>query len=445
MKTLALILVLLVASMAFAPAFAVIQTFGTDKTSYKKGDKITFAGKTYSDHANKMISIKIQGPGGKPFLIGGPSDFDGVFSINLDTSSTRYSDKVSQKGVYNATAFYDDTPLIQYAGKFTLFDYSQDGSPVSPSAADLMGQSSPSPPPATATPTAPPPTTTQPPLQPPTQQPKTETPSPPKEEPTTTAPPAENPKTVIPGFPDPKKDPQTYVDRYKSEPAFTEWFDKYFPGQSIYDVVGLPDPAKDTSTVPGFPDPSKDPQTYVDQYNNSPAFKTWFDKYFPGKTIYEVVGLPEPKAEGQKVGVCGEGTVLENGVCVVVKKSGGGCLVATAAYGTELAPQVQSLREIRDGMLLKSDSGSKFMDGFNVFYYSFSPTVADWERQSPLFRDVVKTALTPLLSSLSILNSAQIDSEQEVLGYGIGIVVLNLGMYFVLPAVVILQIKKRLL
>lgn len=429
--------------MAVAPAFAVIQTFGTDKTSYKKGEKITFTGKTDADHANKMISIKIVAPGGKPFLVGGPSDFDGVFSINLDLSSTRYSDKVSQKGVYNATAFYDDTPLAQYAGKFTLFDYSQDGSAVSPSAADLMGQSSSAPPPTTAPTT--PPTTTQPPLQPPMQPPKTEPPKtePSEEEQTPAIPPSENPKTVIPGFPDPKKDPQTYVDRYKSEPAFKEWFDKYFPNQSIYEVVGLPDP-KTTSTVPGFPDPAKDPQTYVDQYNNSPEFKTWFDKYFPGQSIYEVVGLPEPKAEGPKVGVCGDGTVLENGVCVVVKKSGGGCLVATAAYGTELAPQVQSLREIRDDMLLKSDSGSKFMDGFNVFYYSFSPTVADWERQSPIFKDVVKTALTPMLSSLSILNSAQIDSEQEVLGYGIGIILLNIGMYFVLPAAVILQIRKRL-
>jgi titin len=182
----------------------------------------------------------------------------------------------------------------------------------------------------------------------------------------------------------------------------------------------------------------------VDRYNNEPAFKAWFDKYFPGQSIYEVVGVPEPKAEEPKVGVCGEGTTLENGVCTVTKKSGGGCLVATAAYGTELAPQVQSLREMRDGVLLKTDSGSKFMDGFNAFYYSFSPTVADWERQSPLFRDVVKTALTPMLSSLSLLNSAHVDSEQDLLGYGVGIILLNVGMYFVLPAVVILQIRKRL-
>ncbi|HSA97799.1 MAG TPA: CFI-box-CTERM domain-containing protein, partial [Candidatus Nitrosotenuis sp.] len=394
----------------------------------------------------------IYGPDGKFIaLLGGPSDADGVITINpVDTASSKYSKKFTQKGVYNATAFYDQEP--SYKGKFTLFDYSEDGSPVSPSAADLMNPSSPAATTTTPTPTTTPPTTTTttPPVQPPLQPPKIETPKTetttqtPKDEQTASSPPAEKPTSVIPGFPDPTKDPQTYVDRYNNEPAFKELFDNYFPGKSIYEIVGLPEPVKVQSVIPGFPDPTKDPQTYVDRYNNEPAFKEWFDKYFPGKSIYEVVGLPEPKVEAPQVGVCGEGTALENGVCVVTKKSGGGCLVATAAYGTELAPQVQGLREIRDGVLLKSDSGSRFMDGFNAFYYSFSPTVADWERQSPLFKDVVKTTLTPLLSSLSILNFAHADSEQELLGYGAGIIMLNVGMYFALPAFVILQIRKRL-
>ncbi|MBI5146360.1 MAG: hypothetical protein HZA84_03980 [Thaumarchaeota archaeon] len=444
MKTLALILSLLVVSMAIAPAFAVIQTFQTDKTSYKKGDLITFSGTTDSAHANKMVSIKIYGPDGKFItLLGGPSDSDGIIKINpIDTSKEKYYTKFAQKGVYNATAFYDMEP--NYKGKFTLFDYSADGSPVSPSAADLMKGQSSTPTTTSTTPTTSTTTpTTQPPLQPPTTEtPKTEQPK--TEEPKTESPPeeksVEKPKTVIPGFPDPTKDPQTYVDRYNNDLAFKEWFDKYFPGESIYDVVGLPDPAKTPSTVPGFPDPTKDPQTYVDRYNNDLAFKEWFDKYFPGKTIYEVVGLPEPQPI---VGVCGEGTVLQNGVCVVEQKSGGGCLVATAAYGTELAPQVQNLRELRDGVLLRTDSGSAFMSGFNAFYYSFSPTIADWERQSPLFKETTKTVLTPLLSSLTILNYVNVDSEQELLGYGSGIILLNIGMYFVLPALVVLQIRKR--
>jgi hypothetical protein len=115
--------------------------------------------------------------------------------------------------------------------------------------------------------------------------------------------------------------------------------------------------------------------------------------------------------------------------------SGGGCLIATAAYGSELSPQVQLLREIRDDKVLSTESGSSFMESFNTFYYTFSPTIADWERESPAFRELVKITITPMLTSLSLLNYVDIDSEQEMLGYGIGIILMNVGMYFVVPVV----------
>ena len=125
------------------------------------------------------------------------------------------------------------------------------------------------------------------------------------------------------------------------------------------------------------------------------------------------------------------------------KKKGGGCLIATAAFGSEMAPQVQFLREIRDNKVLQTESGSAFMTGFNQFYYSFSPAVADYERENPAFKETVKLALTPMLTSLAILNYVDIDSEAEMLGYGIGIILLNIGMYFVAPAVIIIKIKNR--
>ena len=140
---------------------------------------------------------------------------------------------------------------------------------------------------------------------------------------------------------------------------------------------------------------------------------------------------------------CGTGTHLENGQCVPDQTGGGGCLIATAAFGSELAPQVQMLREIRDNTILGTTSGTAFMTGCNQFYYSFSPTIADWERENPIFQDAVKIIITPLLTSLSILNYVDIDSEEEMLGYGISLIVLNLGMYFVAPAIVILKLKKR--
>jgi len=124
------------------------------------------------------------------------------------------------------------------------------------------------------------------------------------------------------------------------------------------------------------------------------------------------------------------------------QEQGGGCLIATATFGSELAPQVQQLREIRDNMLLKTESGSTFMELFNQFYYSFSPGIADLERENPIFKEAVKLTITPLLSSLSLLNYVDMDSEVEVLGYGISLILLNVGMYFVLPAVVIHRLRK---
>src|SRR3989338_2636863 len=124
-------------------------------------------------------------------------------------------------------------------------------------------------------------------------------------------------------------------------------------------------------------------------------------------------------------------------------ESKGGCLIATATYGSELAPQVQQLRELRDTSLLQTESGTSFMRGFNQFYYSFSPTIADWERENPAFKEFVKITLTPMISSLSILNYVDMDSEASVLGYGISLILLNMGMYFVAPAVVIVGIRKK--
>ena len=141
--------------------------------------------------------------------------------------------------------------------------------------------------------------------------------------------------------------------------------------------------------------------------------------------------------------VCGPGTELKNNVCVAEQQKGGGCLIATAAFGSEMAPQVQFLREIRDNTVLQTQSGTTFMTGFNQFYYSFSPAIADYERENPAFKETVKIAITPMLTSLAILNYVDIDSEEEMLGYGIGIILLNIGMYFIAPAVIIFKIRKR--
>ena len=145
--------------------------------------------------------------------------------------------------------------------------------------------------------------------------------------------------------------------------------------------------------------------------------------------------------------MCGTGTEDVDGICQVAKteitndSKGGGCLIATAAYGSEMSPQVQMLREIRDNQLMNTEYGSAFMSTFNNVYYSFSPAIADMERENPMFKEVVKLAITPMISSLAIMENA--DSESEVLGLGLSVIALNLGMYLGVPAIVVVGIRKK--
>ena len=121
--------------------------------------------------------------------------------------------------------------------------------------------------------------------------------------------------------------------------------------------------------------------------------------------------------------------------------NGGGCLIATATYGSEMATEVQQLRELRDNTLLNTESGTAFMGTFNDIYYSFSPVIADMEREHPMFKEAVKLAITPMISTLSLMENAE--TESEVLSIGISVIMLNLGMYLGVPAIVIVGIRKQ--
>ena len=81
------------------------------------------------------------------------------------------------------------------------------------------------------------------------------------------------------------------------------------------------------------------------------------------------------------------------------------------------------------------------MGMFNDVYYSFSPIIADYERENPYFKEAVKLAISPMISTLSIMESAE--SESEVLGLGLSVIALNIGMYLGIPAIIIFGIKKR--
>jgi hypothetical protein len=146
----------------------------------------------------------------------------------------------------------------------------------------------------------------------------------------------------------------------------------------------------------------------------------------------------EPKESEDEVEV----TIPEELPQEEVPENGGGCLIATATFDSELAPQVQFLREIRENVLLNTNSGKSFMMGFNQFYYLFSPTIADLERENSTFKEFVKITITPLLISLGILDYFEINSEVEMIGIGTALISLNVVMYFGIPTLIAIKRKK---
>jgi hypothetical protein len=78
------------------------------------------------------------------------------------------------------------------------------------------------------------------------------------------------------------------------------------------------------------------------------------------------------------------------------------CLIATAAYGSDLAAPVQFLREFRDRAVSSTYLGSRFLSAFNAWYYSWAPSIARLEYTSGLLRNAVQLAIIPLLGGLIV-------------------------------------------
>lgn len=78
------------------------------------------------------------------------------------------------------------------------------------------------------------------------------------------------------------------------------------------------------------------------------------------------------------------------------------CFIATATYGSELAPEVTLLRNFRDNDVLQTYAGRSFMLAFNAFYYSFSPQVASLIASHYYARVMMKIGLYPLIEILSL-------------------------------------------
>jgi uncharacterized repeat protein (TIGR02543 family) len=129
-------------------------------------------------------------------------------------------------------------------------------------------------------------------------------------------------------------------------------------------------------------------------------YTTWVSRTVEGTYTEVLTGLISQTAYEFKAQLKYNGTVIEGDINHFATTQGSstslddlmgyfGCFIATAAYGTPTAEQIDVLREFRDVVLLKSTVGSRFV----VLYYQLSPPIADFIARSDLLRTLVRELL----------------------------------------------------
>jgi acyl-CoA thioesterase-1 len=79
-------------------------------------------------------------------------------------------------------------------------------------------------------------------------------------------------------------------------------------------------------------------------------------------------------------------------------QSGGGCFIATAAFGSPMEPEIETLRQFRDEVLLETAPGRAFVD----LYYKTSPPIADTIRESEILKTATRSALRPFIAAAEV-------------------------------------------
>ena len=121
------------------------------------------------------------------------------------------------------------------------------------------------------------------------------------------------------------------------------------------------------------------------------------------------------------------------------------CVIATAAFGSELQPEIQFLRGFRDEKVMSTYGGRMFVAVFNVAYYAVSPPLAKCVAEHPSAGSIVRILIYPLITMLRvtapIFDFFGFDREISILLCGL-LASSLIGMsYALLPAILVLHIR----
>ena len=119
------------------------------------------------------------------------------------------------------------------------------------------------------------------------------------------------------------------------------------------------------------------------------SYTDWVSKSGDGTYATPLTGLTSGTTYDFKAQLKYDGTVIEGNILHFTTAIKRGCFIATAAYGTPTAEQIDVLREFRDVVLLKSTVGSQFV----ALYYQLSPLVADFIAGNEILRTLVREFL----------------------------------------------------
>lgn len=123
------------------------------------------------------------------------------------------------------------------------------------------------------------------------------------------------------------------------------------------------------------------------------------------------------------------------------------CIIATVAFGSELSPEIQFLRDFRDLTVMSTFSGRMFMMGFNTAYYAFSPHIASFIAPHPFARFIVRLVIYPLIATLRLtavaFDAAALDTEMMILLCGL-LASSLLGLAYGIPLAALSNLLRRM-
>jgi hypothetical protein len=151
------------------------------------------------------------------------------------------------------------------------------------------------------------------------------------------------------------------------------------------------------------------------------------ETYYFVLTAYDIDGYESAYSDevsfnsGDDATYDGGGATYDGGNATNDGGGGGGCFIATAAYGSLMAPHVKILCEFRDRFLLPNRFGKSFVD----FYYKYSPPAANFIAEHVNLRAMVRISLVPVVGiSWIALKLGSGPTLLLMLFFGIGLIAL---------------------